>query len=186
MDLFSTTSVAYGAANYAYSHNGGSGSFSLTNTELSTSWTALQYDSDNPTANLFSDSANANNAIYQVTCTLNNTSTTSNLTTYKLNGVTYPSTGGLTGVGTVNGWQTQTNQGMYCALPSGSSSPSTYYDYIMKSGWSNAPGTGGNGQFIEVQSDAAFTDIASCAAQLTLATTSLQANNPATATCPYP
>lgn len=71
-------------------------------------------------------------------------------------------------------------------MPSGSQSPDTDYDYVMNSGWSGPAGSGGNGQFIEVETDAAFTDIANCAPQLTLATSSLLHNNPITSMCPYP
>ena len=180
-DLFSTTTVAYAAADYAYDHNGQTGAFALTNSQLSTSWTGLQLDPTNATYNFFSDASNPNNA----TCALNNTGTPHGVT-YTLDGATFPVTGVLTGPGTLNGWQTQVLQGGNCSLPTGDSSPNTYYDYIMKSGWANPTVSGGNGLFIEVETDAAFDDISSCSAQLTLATTSLLANNPATAVCPYP
>jgi hypothetical protein len=57
----------------------------------------------------------------------------------------------------------------------------TQYDVILNSGYSS-----NNGQFIEVQTDAAFDDLSSCYSQLQNATAQILANTATGSTCPYP
>jgi hypothetical protein len=103
--------------------------------------------------------------------------------TFTLSGTT--TTGAVTGVGTVIGWQTApvsaSGKTNYCTLPSGSMYPNTDYDAIMGSG-----DAGNSGQFIEVESDAWSSSISSCGQQLQAADGTLVSGVPSTATCNYP
>jgi hypothetical protein len=101
----------------------------------------------------------------QVGCTLNNTNPT-NAPTQKLNGQPVQ----ILGAGTTLGWQTQAQSGLLCATGQ--------YQTIMNNGIANG------GLFLEVETDAAFTDLALCSGYLSTALQQILALSPPTQ-CDY-
>jgi hypothetical protein len=99
-------------------------------------------------------------ASQQMTCAINNTNP-ANDPTLMLNGLPQP----LAGVGATVGWQTQVQQGGLCAA-----SPHDQYTQMLSNGINQG------GQFIEVETDAAITDVAACGSDLANASQQLQAS----------
>ncbi len=101
-------------------------------------------------------------------CNMNNTNP-ADAPTENLNGSQVP----VLGVGTVVGWQTLTGSGALC------SQPAPNYATALQNGIGDA------GLFLEIETDAAFTDLATCGPAITSALTQLlQATPPET--CHYP
>jgi hypothetical protein len=145
--------IAQTAAQNAFAAVRPSGSFTMTPAQLTINWTAL---SPTPIT-----------AGSQIGCALNNT-IAADQPTLKLNGLTQK----IPGVGSVIGWQTQTQSGGECSTTSHNS-----YMTALNNGISQG------GQFIEVEGDAAFTDINSCGADLHSASAQLLAS--ALTSCHY-
>jgi hypothetical protein len=122
-----------------------SNAMSLPPSAVSVNWTALAPAPIVPSA--------------QMNCALNNTNP-ANDPMLTLNGLPQP----VAGVGAVIGWQTQVQQGSLCAA-----SPHDQYSIALSNG------IGQGGQFIEVETDAAFTDISTCGPDLAAASQQLQA-----------
>jgi hypothetical protein len=145
--------VARNAAQSAYTAARPGASFTMAPAQLAVNWTAL---SPTPIA-----------AGNQIGCALNNT-IPANQSAILLNGLAQK----IPGVGSVIGWQTQTQSGGECSTTSHNS-----YMTSMNNGISQG------GQFIEVEGDAAFTDINSCGADLHSASAQLLAS--ALTSCHY-
>jgi hypothetical protein len=145
--------VAQTAAASAFTAARPNASFTMTPAQLAVNWTALK-----PTPIT---------AGSQIGCALNNT-IAADQPTLKLNGLTQK----IPGVGSVIGWQTQTQSGGECSTTSHNS-----YMTALNNGISQG------GQFIEVEGDAAFTDINSCGADLHSASAQLLAS--ALTSCHY-
>jgi hypothetical protein len=101
----------------------------------------------------------------QIECVLNNTSV-ANEYTFALDSQLVS----VLGVGTTLGWQTNINEGTECS--------SNAYGQTLRNGIT------AGGLFLEVETDAAFTDIAQCSPYLTSALSQILAASPPT-TCAY-
>jgi hypothetical protein len=145
--------IAQTAAQNAFAAARPSGTFTMKPAQFAVNWTAL---SPSPII-----------AGNQIGCALNNT-IVANEPTLTLNGLVQK----IPGVGSIIGWQTQTQSGGECSTASHNSYMTTLNN-----------GIGQGGLFIEVQSDAAFTDIKTCGADLHAASAALLAS--ALTTCHY-
>ncbi len=113
-------------------------------------------------------SQNSPQSLQQLSCNMNNTNPV-HAPIETLNGGPVQ----VLGVGSLVGWQTATNSGPLCAV-----APPNY-GTIMQNGINDG------GLYIEVETDAAFTDIATCSPYLDTALTSLLQASPSQ-TCVYP